>query len=256
MDCLPMGLLTGKVVLVAGASRGIGLAIARSMAEAGAEVIVASRSEETLKQIATEIKGRAQVLDMASSASIDAAVEAAGPVDVLVNVAGINLRKKFEDFSSEEIAAIFQSNLFGPMQLTQKIGRKMIERNAGGKIINIGSLTSLIGIPYISIYGSSKGAVAEWTRCLAAEWGRYNIQVNCIAPGFILTDLNRVMWQAENLQEWLRNSQPNPRLGTPEDISPIAVYLASSHSDYMTGQILTVDGGHTATAMWPFAPAS
>ena len=251
-----MGLLTGKVVLVAGASRGIGLAIARSMAEAGAEVIVASRSEETLKQIATELKGRPLVLDMASAASIEAAVETCGPVDVLVNVAGINLRKKFEDFSSEEIAAIFQSNLFGPMHLTQKIGRKMIERNTGGKIINIGSLTSLIGIPYISIYGSSKGAVADWTRCLAAEWGKYNIQVNCIAPGFILTDLNRVMWQAEELQDWLRHSQPNPRLGTPEDLGPIAVYLASSHSDYMTGQILTVDGGHTATAMWPFAPAS
>jgi len=251
-----MGLLTGKVVLVAGASRGIGLAIAHAMAEAGAEVIVASRSEEKLKQIAAELKGRAQVLDMSSAASIEAAVEACGAVDVLVNIAGINLRKRFEDFSSDEIAAIFQSNLFGPMHLTQKIGRKMIERNAGGKIINIGSLTSLIGIPYISIYGASKGAVAEWTRCLAAEWGRYNIQVNCIAPGFILTDLNRVMWQAEDLQDWLRRSQPNPRLGTPEDIGPIAVYLASSHSDYMTGQVLTVDGGHTATAMWPYVPAS
>ncbi|HTJ29923.1 MAG TPA: SDR family oxidoreductase [Acidobacteriaceae bacterium] len=252
----PMGLLAGKVVLVAGASRGIGLAIAQSMAEAGAEVIVASRSEETLKKIAIELKGRPLVLDMASSASIDAAVEACGPIDVLVNVAGTNTRKRFEEFTTEEIGAIFQSNLFGPMQLTQKIGRKMIERGAGGKIINIGSLTSMIGIPYISIYGASKGAVAEWTRCLAAEWGQHNIQVNCIAPGFILTDLNRVMWQAEELQDWLRQSQPNPRLGTPEDIGPIAVYLASPHSDYMTGQVLTVDGGHTVTAMWPFKPAS
>ena len=249
-----MGLLMGKVVLVAGASRGIGLAITRSMAEAGAEVIVASRSEETLKQIAAELKGRAQVLDMASPASIDAAVEACGPVDVLVNVAGTNKRNRFEDYSSEEIGAIFQSNLFGPMQLTQKIGRKMIERGAGGKIINIGSLTSMIGIPYVSIYGASKAAIAEWTRCLAAEWGQYNIQVNCIAPGFILTDLNRDMWQAEELKEWLRKSQPNPRLGTPEDIGPLAVYLASAHSDYMTGQLLTVDGGHTVTAMWPFMP--
>jgi len=250
-----MGLLDGKVVLVAGASRGIGLAIARSMAEAGAEVIVASRSEETLKQIAVELKGRAQVMDMGSSASIDAAVEACGPVDVLVNVAGTNTRKRFEDYTAEEIAGIFQSNLFGPMQLTQKVGRKMIERGAGGKIINIGSLTSSIGIPYISIYGASKGAVAEWTRCLAAEWGQYNIQVNCIAPGFILTDLNRVMWQSEELKDWLARSQPNPRLGKPEDIGPIAVYLASAHSDYMTGQLLTVDGGHTVTAMWPYVPA-
>jgi len=251
-----MGLLTGKVVLVAGASRGIGLAIARAMAEAGAEVVVASRSEAKLKEIAAELHGRALVMDMASTESIDAAVEAVGPVDVLVNVAGINNRKRFEDFTSEEIAAIFQSNLFGPMQLTQRIGRKMIERGAGGKIINIGSLTALqIGIPYISIYGASKGALAEWTRCLAAEWGQYKIQANCIAPGFILTDLNREMWQKEELQQWLRDNQPNPRIGLPEDMGPIAVYLASAHSDYMTGQTLTVDGGHTVTAMWPFTPA-
>jgi NAD(P)-dependent dehydrogenase (short-subunit alcohol dehydrogenase family) len=250
-----MSILIGKTVLVAGASRGIGLAIAQAMAAAGAEVIVAARSIDALKTIAAELTGRFVALDLTSSDSIESAAEAVGNVHVLVNVAGINLRKKFEEYSQAEIGAIFQTNLFGPMHLTQRVGRNMIERNAGGKIINVGSLTSLIGIPYISIYGSSKGAVAEWTRCLAAEWGQYNIQVNCIAPGFILTDLNRGMWQDEALQGWLKHSQPIPRLGTPEDISPIAVYLASAHSDYMTGQVLAVDGGHSVTSMWPFVPS-
>jgi NAD(P)-dependent dehydrogenase (short-subunit alcohol dehydrogenase family) len=249
-----MSILSGKTVLVAGASRGIGLAIAQAMAAAGAEVIVAARSIDTLKAVASELNGRFIALDLTSSDSIESAAEAVGTVDVLVNVAGINSRKRFEEYSQAEIGAIFQTNLFGPMHLTQRIGRNMIERNAGGKIINVGSLTSLIGIPYISIYGSSKGAVAEWTRCLAAEWGQYDIQVNCIAPGFILTDLNRTMWQDEALQGWLKRSQPIPRLGTPEDISPIAVYLASAASDYMTGQVLAVDGGHSATSIWPFVP--
>lgn len=249
-----MGVLEGKAALVAGGSRGIGLAIARSLAAAGAEVIVAARSVDVLRQIAAELNGRALVLDLTSDASIERAAHAAGPVDVLINVAGINIRKRFEDFSKAEIASIFQSNLFGPMHLTQRIGRDMIERQTGGKIINIGSLSSVIGIPYISIYGSSKGALAEWTRCLAAEWGQYNIQVNCIAPGFILTDLNRETWQDENLQRWLQDNQPCPRLGSPEDIGGLAVYLASSQSSYITGQTLAIDGGHSVTSMWPFVP--
>ena len=249
-----MDILTGKTALVAGASRGIGLAIAKALAGAGAKVIVASRSMDVLESIATELKGRALSLDLTSSQSIESAAAAAGPVDILVNVAGINIRKQFQHFTQAEIQSIFQSNLFGIMQLTQFIGQTMIDRGAGGKIINIGSLSSLLGIPYISIYGASKGALAEWTRCLAAEWGRFNIQVNGIAPGFILTDLNREMWKDETLQQWIRTSQPAPRMGTPEDIAPIAVYLASSHSDYMTGQNLSVDGGHSVTTMWPFAP--
>ena len=249
-----MGLLSSKTVLVAGASRGIGLAIATKMAEEGAHVILASRSIGALEAAASRLKGRAVELDVTQDASIERAVEAAGAVDILVNVAGMNLRKAFEDFTREEIEAILQTNLVGLMRLTQLVGRDMIARKGGGKIINIGSLTSLIGIPYISIYGASKGAVGQWTRCLAAEWGRHNIQVNCIAPGFIITDLNREMWQAEKLQNWLKASQPCPRLGTPEDVSPLAVYLASSQSDYVTGQVIAIDGGHTVTSMWPFVP--
>jgi len=249
-----MALLDKKTVLVAGASRGIGLAIATRMAEEGAKVILASRSIDALSQAASALKGVALELDVTDDTSIDRAANAAGDVDVLVNVAGMNIRKAFEDFSKDEMEKILQTNLLGLMRLTQIVGKAMIVRKNGGKIINIGGLVSLVGIPYISVYGASKGAIAQWSRCLAAEWGRYNIQVNCIAPGFILTDLNRKMWQDERLLSWLKASQPNPRLGTPEDISPMAAFLASSQSDYITGQVITIDGGHAVTAMWPYSP--
>ena len=130
----------------------------------------------------------------------------------------------------------------------------MINRGRGGKIINIGSLTSLLGFPYISIYGISKSAIAGLTRTLAAEWGKYNIQVNCIAPGFIITELNRKMWEPKEMHAWLRGSQANPRAGTPEDVAPLAVFLAGTGSDYISGQVICVDGGFSTTGVWPFEP--
>jgi gluconate 5-dehydrogenase len=166
----------------------------------------------------------------------------------------MNIRKPFEDFTRDEIEKILDTNLVGLMRLTQIVGRDMIARKKGGKIVNIGSLTSMIGLPYVSIYGASKGAIAQWTRCIAAEWGKYDIQVNCIAPGFIVTDLNREMWQSVELQNWLKGNQPNPRIGTPEDVSGLAVFLSSKQADYITGQVIVVDGGHTESVMWPFVP--
>src|SRR3954454_12813707 len=191
-----MGSLEGKRVLVAGASRGIGLAIATAIAAEGAKVMLAARSAEALDAAAAKLNGEAVALDVTDDASIEQAAKAAGEIDVLVNVAGMNIRKPFEDFTRDEIEKILDTNLVGLMRLTQIVGRDMIARKKGGKIVNIGSLTSLIGLPYVSIYGASKGAIAQWTRCLAAEWGKYEIQVNCIAPGFIITDLNSEIWQS------------------------------------------------------------
>lgn len=250
-------MLEGKTALIAGASRGIGLAIARALAEAGAYTLLASRSIEKLKTLAAEVNGAALELDIASPPSIRACAEEAGDVDILVNVAGTNIRKPFEDYTSEEYAAIMQTNLHGIAMLTQLVGARMISRGAGGKIVSIGSLMSMRGLPYLSVYAMTKGAIMQMTRALAAEWGRYNIQVNCIAPGFILTDLNRAMWQPPEMLEWLKTSQAIPRLGTPEDVAPLAVFLAGPGSDYITGQIIPVDGGYTTTACWPFeAPAT
>lgn len=246
--------LNGKKVLVAGASRGIGLAIAKAMAEAGAEVTLAARSMDKLEEHARALNGRALKLDFTSSESIRDAAQNSGDVDILVNVAGTNLRKRFESYTKEEYNHILQTNLHGIVELTQQVGARMVERGAGGKIVNIGSLMSLLGLPYLTIYAITKGALAQLTRALAAEWGRHNIQVNCIAPGFILTDLNRAMWQEAKMADWLRGIQANPRMGSPEDVAPLAVFLSSAGADYITGQVIAVDGGYSTTAVWPFEP--
>ena len=246
--------LQGKTALVAGASRGIGLEIARHMAAAGAGVILAARSKEALEARAAEIGGRALVLDVADPQSVAAAVESIETPDILVNVAGINLRKRAEQFTREEYDRILETNLNGIFSLTQNIGARMIARGKGGKIVNIGSIQSLRGLPYLAVYAITKGGLAQLTEVLAAEWGRYNIQVNCIAPGIIVTDLNREMWQSEKMLNWLRGCQANPNPGTPADVAPLAVFLAGRGADYITGQIIAVDGGYTTTAVWPFEP--
>jgi gluconate 5-dehydrogenase len=246
--------LQGKRAFVAGASRGIGLAIAKGLAAAGAEVLLAARSLDTLQAEAAALNGRAIQLDITSSESIRAAAESAGDVDILVNVAGTNVRKPFEDYTREDYNYILSTNLHGLVELTQLIGGRMKQRRKGGKIINIGSLTSLRAFPFVSIYAITKGALGQLTMALAAEWGRDNIQVNCIAPGFILTSLNQEMWKRDDMRQWLAASQANPNLGKPEDIAPLAVFLAGHGADYITGQIIAVDGGYTTTAVWPYQP--
>ncbi len=252
--------LAGRRALVAGASRGIGQAIAEALARAGAHTILASRSVTALEEIAGALnaegcRAEARKLDIASRTSRKHLTESLPDIDILVNVAGINLRSRFTDYTPEEYNAVLNTNLTGAFELTQAVGRRMIARGQGGKVIHIGSLTSLLGLPYLSVYTVTKAALAGLTRTLAAEWGPHNIQVNCIAPGFILTDLNRAMWQEPEMLQWLRNSQPNPRLGTPEDVAPLAVFLASPGSNYITGQIIAVDGGFSTTSVWPFQPA-
>jgi gluconate 5-dehydrogenase len=253
--------VVGKVVLVAGASRGMGLAMGQHLARAGARVLLAARSMDKLREHADELRAgglqaEAFSLDIADPASIDALARELPDLDVLINVAGTNIRKRFQDYTPEEYQHILQTNLHGFVRLTQKVGAAMIARGKGGKIINIGSLTSLLGFPYLAIYGISKSAIAGMTRTLAAEWGKYNIQVNCIAPGFIITDLNREMWKAPEMHAWMKASQANPRAGTPEDVAPLAVFLSGSGSDYITGQVIAVDGGFTTTSVWPFEPQS
>lgn len=218
-----------------------------------------ARSAEALETHAGELcaeglQAEALILDVASSESIRAAVEAAGELDILHNVAGMNIRKDFLAYSDEEYERLMQTNLHGIVKLTRLVGEKMIARAAGGKIVTIGSLMSVRGLPHTSVYVLTKSALAGMTRALAAEWGRHNIQVNCIAPGFILTDLNRQIWEQKGSLDWLKGVQANPKLGVPEDVAPLAVLLSAPGSDYITGQVIAVDGGYTTTAVWPFEP--
>jgi gluconate 5-dehydrogenase len=249
--------LKSKIALVAGASRGIGLAIAKSMAESGARTILAARSVAKLEAHAKALRDEglsaaAVSLDFTSPESIQKCSDTVGVVDILVNVAGTSIRKPFEQYTKEDYNFVMQTNLHGIFELTQKIGGKMQVK--GGKIINIGSILTTMGLPYASIYAMSKGALGQMTKALAAEWAKYNIQVNCIAPGFILTDLNRKMWEPPEMAEWRRGVQANPRMGAVEDIAPLAVFLAGKGADYITGQIIAVDGGYSTTAVWPFQP--
>ena len=249
--------LSGKTALIAGASRGIGLAIAQQMAAAGARTVLASRSREKLQEQAAQLidqgfTAEARELDISDPKSVEALADSLDTVDILVNVAGTNIRKRFEQYTEEEYNHLLQTNLHGIVKLTQRIGVKMIARAQGGKVINIGSMMSLLGLPYLSVYAITKGALGQLTRVLAAEWGRHNIQVNCIAPGFIVTDLNRDMWKQEKMVTWLRANQANPNLGSPEDVAPMAVFLAGRGADYITGQIIAVDGGYSTTSVWPW----
>jgi NAD(P)-dependent dehydrogenase (short-subunit alcohol dehydrogenase family) len=251
--------LDGKTALVAGASRGIGLAIAKQVAMAGARTLLAARSIEELQKHAQALsddgyQAQACQMDISSRESIDKAASELPDIDILINVSGTNIRKPFEEFSVSEYEHLMNTNLHGIVYLTQKVGARMVERKAGGKIIFVGSLMSLLGLPYLTVYGITKSALAGLTRTLAAEWGRHDIQVNCIAPGFIITDLNRHLWQADEMKRWLASAQANPETGKPEDIAPLALFLSSRGSDYVTGQVIAVDGGHTTTAYWPLPP--
>jgi NAD(P)-dependent dehydrogenase (short-subunit alcohol dehydrogenase family) len=255
----PFFSLEGRTALVAGASRGIGLAIAELAARTGARVVLASRSATKLEEHAQRLRGEgcnaeALVLDIADPEAVKRAAGTLPDIDILYNVSGINVRKRFLDYTREEYERILATNLHGIVDLTRAVGARMIERGAGGKVIFTGSLMSMLGLPCLTVYAITKSALAGLTRTLAAEWGRHNIQVNCIAPGMIVTDLNRVIWESERLREWLRHAQSNPDPGKPEDVAPLAVFLGSRGADYITGQVIAVDGGYSTTANWPFEP--
>lgn len=249
--------LAGRTCFVSGASRGIGLAIARAMARAGGDVILGARSGDVLEARAAELRAeghsaRAHVFDATDPAAVAALPAVLPPIDVLVNVAGTNIRKPFLDLDEADVETLLDLNLRSAMAVTRSLGRPMVERAAGGKVVFIGSLVVHIGVPNVSVYAATKGALAALTRALAAEWAHAGIQVNCIIPGMILTELNRAMWEPPEMHAWLRTVQADPRLGTPEDVAPVAVFLASSAADYITGQLIAVDGGYTTTKMWPF----
>jgi len=245
--------LEGRVALVTGAGRGIGRAIAVALGAAGAAVACAARSRDQVDAAAAEITGaggraRALRLDVTSPEEIVAGVEeiaaALGPVDVLVNNAGVTMEKKTTEVSDEDWDVVLGTNLTSMFRCARAVAPGMM-RLERGKIINIGSMYGIIGVPRYAAYCASKAAVDGLTRSLAAEWARHGIQVNCLAPGYVNTDISRAALADEKTRALFLSKVPARRIGEPEEVGALAVYLASPASDCMTGQTVYLDGGQT-----------
>lgn len=249
----------GQVTLVSGGSRGIGRKLAEGFLERGAHLVITGRDEETLARTAEEIatadnKPLPLVCDVSRPEEVDRLVERVleeyGQIDTLLNVAGVNKRQPAESFTLDEYDFILNINLRGAFYLSQTVGKRMIDRRSGTQI-NVDSLNTYSPLKGVLPYAISKGGLTMMTRGLAAEWGRYGVRVNSIAPGFILTDLTRKLWSDPTMHEWGVRNTPLGRLGEVDDLVGTAVFLASEASAFMTGQVLYVDGGFSAGTLWP-----
>jgi gluconate 5-dehydrogenase len=243
--------LTGKVALVTGASRGLGQYFGRALALAGADLIITARRKEDTDAFAREIEalGRSVVglaLDVREEASIrkmaDDAQAAFGRIDVLVNNAGCNVRRPALEVSWDDWNKVLDTNLRGTFFVAQAVARHMIPRRRG-RIINIGSVTSVFGYAGLGPYCASRGGVKQLTMSLADDWGKHGITVNCLAPGWFKTEQNKVLYENQKWVEYLCDRIPLKRPGQPNDLDGAIVFLASDASEYVTGQTLLVDGG-------------
>jgi gluconate 5-dehydrogenase len=251
--------LRGKTALVTGASGGIGKALAVAFAEAGATVALHGTRVMQLEHVRNEIQdreGRATVIPADLSTveacrSLVAETEASlGRLDVLVNCAGMNRRKPIREVTEDDFDTIMAVNLRSAYFLSQA-AYPIMRAQGGGKIINVGSVNSLSGVGGVSVYGASKAGLSQLTKTQALEWAKDNIQVNCLAPGFIMTPLTeKGLWGDEHRHRWLLDRIPARRPGTPEDLVGTALLMASEASAYMTGQTVVVDGGYLAGGSW------
>jgi len=246
--------LTGKVALVTGGNGGIGLGMARGLAEAGASIAIAARNMEKsetaaeslrplgvdVATIPVDVSSEQSVKDMAS-----ACLDRFGRIDCLVANAGVNDRKPPQDYSAETWNWILETNLSGPFFCAQSVYPAM-KAQGGGKIITIGSMASIFGLPFAAPYAATKGGVVQLSRVLATAWATDNIQVNAVLPGWIDTDLTRnARQQVDGLHDRVETRTPAGRWGRPEDFAGIAVFLASHASDFVTGTAIPVDGGYS-----------
>jgi len=249
--------LTGRVAIVTGASRGLGQTFARALARAGADLVVTSRRVDSLAPFQREVEGFgrravALELDVRSEDSIRSMVRdaaAAYPhLDILVNNAGCNVRKPAVEVTWDDWNIILDTNLRGAFFVAQSVAKQMIPRGRG-RIINIGSLTSVMGSAGLGPYGASRGGIRQLTMSLADDWGPHGITVNCLAPGWFKTDQNKVMYEDPEWVAYLVDRIPARRPGKPSDLGGPIVFLASDASEYVTGQTLLVDGGMSTGAV-------
>jgi NAD(P)-dependent dehydrogenase (short-subunit alcohol dehydrogenase family) len=246
-----------KVAIITGAARGMGRSMATGLARAGADAmlvdVLGDRLEHTARKIGEETGRQVgyQVMDLADVASLNDLVTACldqfGHVDILVNNAAATVRKPFLEISPEEYDRVMAVNAKATYFLSQSVAKVMIDQGKGGKIINMASLTSEIGMLNLSAYGTSKGGIYALTKALSVELAPYSICVNAIAPGFFLTDLTAPVWETGLMREWVKSRIPFGRPGEPDDIIGTAIYLASHASDYLTGRVIFLDGGWMAS---------
>ena len=248
-----------QVVLLSGASRGIGQALAKGFTERGAQVIITGREANTIEQTAKEISVgakpvRSLVCDVTNEKSIKDTAEKVlaefGRIDTLLNVAGMNKRMKVENYSAELYDEIIDTNLRGMFLLSQLVGKHMIARRRGN-IINIDSLNTYAPLKGVTPYAMSKAGVSMMTRGMATEWGEHGVRVNAIAPGFFPTALSKQLWSMPKMREWAIANTPLRKLGDVEELAGAAIFLASDAAKFVTGQIIRVDGGFTAGILWP-----
>lgn len=250
--------LAGKVAIVTGASRGLGEALAGSLAGAGADVVLFGREQNTLDKVAQQLAtetGR-RILPMAvdvgkASALPDAVqkvVQEMGGLDILVNNAGINFRVPALEVSEEQWDAVIDVNLKGAFFLARECGKVMTAQRSG-KIINLLSLTSFLGLPTVVPYSAAKGGMAQLTKMMAVEWADFNVQVNGIAPGYFNTKMTQPV-RDDQRNAWVLNRTPAGRWGEPVELCGATIFFASAASNFITGQILYVDGGFTSGSDW------
>ena len=251
--------LSGRVALVTGASSGLGAQFARTLARAGAGVVLASRRVEKLKELRARIEGEggdAHVveLDVTDHDSIKAAVAHAetemGSIDILVDNSGVSTTQRIQDVAPEDYDYVFGTNVKGAFFVAQEVGKRMLARAkgaapgsfTGGRIINIASMAGLKVLPQIGVYCMSKAAVVHMTRAMAVEWGKYGINVNAICPGYIDTEINHHHWDTEQGQKLIA-MLPRKRVGSPQDLDALLVMLASDQSHFINGAVIAADDG-------------
>ena len=251
--------LSGRVAFITGASGGLGAQFARTLAAAGAGVVLASRRLEKLKELRAEIEGAggdAHVieLDVTDNDSIKSAVAHAetemGSIDILVNNSGVSTTQRIQDVAEDDYDFVFNTNVRGAFFVAQEVGKRMLARSrgaapgsfTGGRIINIASMAGLKVLPQIGVYCMSKAAVVQMTKAMALEWGKFGINVNAICPGYIDTEINHQHWKTEHGQK-LVQMLPRKRVGQPKDLDALLVTLCSNESHFINGAVIAADDG-------------
>ncbi len=244
--------LSGRTALITGAARGLGFAYAEGLAAAGAAVVVNDLCQENVDAAVGKLRAkgctaRGAAFDISDEAAVAQAFqrldEDGVAVGILINNAGIQLRKPMLEVSAEEWRRVIDTNLNSAFIVGRQAARRMIANGPGGKIINVGSVNSQAARPSIAPYCSAKGGLVMLSRAMAAEWTKHGIQINTLAPGYILTEMTQALADNAEFDAWVKSSNPAGRWGRPEDLVGTVIYLASAASDYVQGQVIYVDGG-------------